>query len=99
MPNHDPPRSSKVYQKAVNIIERFFGCDEEDEDDENLAPDISEDGNTFSFGVSTSAGVMHTDASSTPSKTPTCGLAVQGTPSGGGNVPTFGSPVRTLNFA
>lgn len=37
-----------IYKQAVNIIETYFGCEDEIED-ENLAPDAS--GNTFSFGV------------------------------------------------
>lgn len=37
-----------IYEKAVAIIERYFGCDDAQED-ENLAPVVS--GDTFAFGV------------------------------------------------
>ena len=40
--------SEDVYEKAINIIETYFGVDDGMED-ENLAP--SSDGNMFSFGV------------------------------------------------
>lgn len=40
--------SDEVYQKAVMIIETYFGAEDEAED-ENLAPEAS--GSTFSFGV------------------------------------------------
>lgn len=38
----------KVYEKAVEMIERFFGEDEAE--DENLAPELN--GNSFAFGMS-----------------------------------------------
>ena len=40
--------SDDVYQKAIHIIETYFGADDGAED-ENLAPESN--GNTFSFGV------------------------------------------------
>lgn len=40
--------SDEVYTKAVQIIETYFGAEDE-ADDENLAP--SANGNTFSFGI------------------------------------------------
>ncbi len=39
--------SEEVYQKAATLIETYFGA--EDEEDENIAPEIN--GGTFSFGV------------------------------------------------
>lgn len=87
-----------MYEKAVQIIERFFGC--EDEEDEELAPTVAEGGSAFTFGLMTTSAA----ATTTPSKSPSgCGREMQGTPSGGGaatgTMPAFGSPVRTLNFA
>lgn len=88
-----------MYEKAVQIIERFFGC-EDDEEDEDLAPEVAEGGNAFTFGLTTTSAASTT----TPSKSPSgCGMEMHGTPSGGGAAPgtmtTFGSPARTLNFA
>lgn len=40
--------SEEVYQKAIALIETYFGA-EDGEDDENLAPDVN--GGTFSFGI------------------------------------------------
>ncbi len=40
--------SDEVYQKAVALIETYFGAEDE-ADDENLAPEVN--GGTFSFGV------------------------------------------------
>ena len=40
--------SEEVYQKAIALIETYFGA-EDGEDDENLAPEVN--GGTFSFGV------------------------------------------------
>lgn len=40
--------SDEVYQKAIDLIETYFGA-EDGAEDENLAPDAS--GSTFSFGV------------------------------------------------
>jgi importin subunit alpha-1 len=37
-----------IYQKAFDIIERFFGS-EDGEDDPNLAPSVSEGGQEFAF--------------------------------------------------
>ena len=37
-----------IYEKSISLIEQYFGCDDEVED-ENLAPAVN--GNTFSFGV------------------------------------------------
>jgi len=42
-------QNDDVYQKAVSIIERFFGVEEEG--DENLMPDVDENGDTFAFGL------------------------------------------------
>lgn len=44
--------SDDVYQKSITIIETFFGAEDEEED-ENIAPDVN--GGTFSFGVSQKA--------------------------------------------
>mmetsp|Transcript_25170 Transcript_25170/g.37406 ORF Transcript_25170/g.37406 Transcript_25170/m.37406 type:complete len:554 (-) Transcript_25170:1341-3002(-) len=41
-------QSDDVYKKAVEIIETFFGCEDEAED-ENLAPAL--DGDTYAFGI------------------------------------------------
>lgn len=40
--------SDEVYQKAIQIIETYFGS-EDGEEDENLAPEVN--GSTFAFGV------------------------------------------------
>lgn len=45
--------NEEVYMKAVAIIEKYFGLEEEDEESENLAPAASASGNTFSFGMNT----------------------------------------------
>ena len=42
-------QSDKVYQKAVEIIETYFGCEDEAED-ENLAPALN--GDSYAFGFS-----------------------------------------------
>lgn len=81
--------SSKVYDKAVMIIERYFGCEDDEEEDERFAPVIAEGGETFSFGA-TAAGAS--SANDTPSKS--CGMAT-----GTEGLPAFGSPQRALNFA
>lgn len=47
-----------VYDRAVRIIEKYFGGEEEDES-ENLAP-VQGDGQSFSFGFSGSAGTQST---------------------------------------
>jgi Atypical Arm repeat len=39
-----------VYEKAVSIVETFFGGEEVDED-ENLVPETNDNG-TFTFGIS-----------------------------------------------
>ncbi|KAL7500246.1 hypothetical protein ACHAWT_010965 [Skeletonema menzelii] len=41
-------QSDDVYKKAVEIIETFFGCEDEAED-ENLAPTLN--GDTYAFGI------------------------------------------------
>lgn len=41
--------SDEIYQKAISIIELYFGTDD-GEEDENLAPEVN--GETFAFGVS-----------------------------------------------
>lgn len=88
---------SAVYEKAVQIIERFYGCEDEEEDDADLAPAVGDGAATFSFGV---AGSSNAAAPST-----SCGVEMNNSPcapgaSGGlGGMPMFGSPVRTLNFA
>lgn len=74
-----------MYDKAVEMIERFFGCEDEEEDDD-VAPTAA--GGGFSFGCNT--------AEMTPNKSPSaCGLEMNNATSIG----MFGSPVRTLNFA
>jgi len=40
--------NSKVYEKAVALIEAYFGCDEEDD---ALAPAVDANSNTFAFGI------------------------------------------------
>jgi importin subunit alpha-6/7 len=54
-----------VYEKSLEIIERFFG--EEEADDENLAPAF--DGHTFAFGVSSPppAKILFDGPENTPS--------------------------------
>lgn len=80
-----------MYEKAVEIIERFYGCEEEDEDD-SVTPMVAEGSMTFSFGCNT--------AEITPGKAPSaCGLETNNTPGGGGSMALFSSPVRALNFA
>ena len=45
----------EVYQKAVSIIEKYFGGEDDDEL-ENLAPDAS--GNTYAFGMPTTGSTL-----------------------------------------
>lgn len=42
----------KVYERAVHMIEKYFGVEDE-EDGENIAPSVQ--GNTFSFGIPTAS--------------------------------------------
>ncbi|CAM9615020.1 unnamed protein product [Ectocarpus fasciculatus] len=82
-----------VYDKAIDIIERFYGCEDEDEEDAHVAPTVVDGAATFSFGAADAA---------TPSKaaSSTCGAEMNNSPCGGGaGMPIFGSPVRALNFA
>lgn len=85
---------SNVYEKAVQIIERFYGCDDEEEDDADVAPNVADGAAAFSFGMTNAP---------TPNKAPSsCGVEMNNSPCGGGGMggmPMFGSPVRTLNFA
>lgn len=84
-----------MYEKAIQIIERFYGC-EDDEEDADLAPTVTEGATTFSFGVNDT----NLNAVVTPSKAPGfCGLEMNSTPGDGGAMGVFESPVRTLNFA
>lgn len=46
-------QNEDIYEKAISIIEQFFGIEDELED-ENVAPMV--DGNTFTFGVPTKEG-------------------------------------------
>ena len=43
--NHD---NQEIYQKAFDIIERFFGSEEEDKD---LAPDVDENSQQYQFNA------------------------------------------------
>ncbi|CBJ31635.1 conserved unknown protein [Ectocarpus siliculosus] len=82
-----------VYDKAIEIIERFYGCEDDDEEDAHVAPTVVDGASTFSFGAADAA---------TPGKTAssTCGAEMNSSPCGGGaGMPIFGSPVRALNFA
>ncbi|KAG5180508.1 armadillo-type protein [Tribonema minus] len=45
---HDDQR---VYEKASNILQTYFGGDSEGEEDENFAPNAAEGDATFSFGT------------------------------------------------
>lgn len=87
----DKTLNSNVYEKAVQIIERFYGCDDEEEDDADVAPDVADGAAAFSFGMTSAP---------TPNKTPSsCGVEMNNSPAGMAGMPMFGSPVRTLNFA
>ena len=44
--------NQEVYERAVSIIEKHFGLEDEDES-ENLAPATSANNNTFAFGMNT----------------------------------------------
>lgn len=56
--------SDDVYKKTVKIIEAYFGGD--DEEDENLAPAMTDSG-TFGFGIaSSSKDLFPVDVSSNP---------------------------------
>ena len=44
-------QNTKVYEKAVNILEKYFGGEEEQS--ENIAPEIAPGSNSFSFGIQT----------------------------------------------
>eukprot|EP00903_Cladosiphon_okamuranus_P019512 g17943.t1 len=83
--------NTNVYEKAVQIIERFYGCEDDEEDDADVAPDVADGAAAFSFGMT---------AAPTPNKAPSsCGVEMNNSPAGMGGMATFGSPVRTLNFA
>jgi len=54
--NHE---SQEIYQKAFDIIERYFGTEEQE--DPNIAPVVSGDQmQQFGFGITSDAG-LHTD--------------------------------------
>lgn len=58
--------SSKVYDKAIEMIERFYGCEDEDREDGELAPAVAPGATEFSFGMASNV---------TPNKAPlACGL-------------------------
>lgn len=46
--------STEVYKRCVKLISTYFGGDDEEDDTENLAPEMT-DGATFSFGTGASA--------------------------------------------
>jgi len=46
--------SAEVYKRCVNLISTYFGGEDDDDDAENLAPQMT-DGATFSFGTSATA--------------------------------------------
>ena len=50
MENLQEHKNNEVYQKVVQLLETYFGAEEEDE---NVAPVVA--GNTFSFGLPTNA--------------------------------------------
>mmetsp|Transcript_3142 Transcript_3142/g.7211 ORF Transcript_3142/g.7211 Transcript_3142/m.7211 type:complete len:567 (+) Transcript_3142:89-1789(+) len=52
--------NDEIYEKAIGIIEKYFGCEDEQED-ENLVPEIS--GDTFSFGIPSGAKVADDESS------------------------------------
>jgi len=41
-------QNNEIYEKAVKIIEDYFGGEEEE--DQNIAPNMETSSNTFSFG-------------------------------------------------
>eukprot|EP01112_Ceratiomyxa_fruticulosa_P015557 TRINITY_DN4585_c0_g1_i1.p1 TRINITY_DN4585_c0_g1~~TRINITY_DN4585_c0_g1_i1.p1 ORF type:complete len:534 (-),score=120.75 TRINITY_DN4585_c0_g1_i1:221-1822(-) len=43
--------TTKVYQKAVEILETYFNAEESENSSENVTPNIVNNGNAFSFGV------------------------------------------------
>lgn len=47
--------NQEIYERAVRIIEKYFGADEDASESENLAPAVSATQNVFSFGVPTAA--------------------------------------------
>lgn len=47
--------NKSIYEKAVALIEKHFGCEEEEGESENMAPVAS--GNVFSFGVAPTGAV------------------------------------------
>ena len=98
-----PVRSSKVYDKAIQMIERFYGVEDDEVEDDDLVPTISNGASSFTFGMATASGTMdsmESHSSLTPSKNPSsCGLEMNSTPrEAGGGHPVFGSPMRPLNL-
>lgn len=45
-----------IYLKAQKILEKYFGAEEEEFEDENLCPGIGGDGKTFGFGIGIGGG-------------------------------------------
>eukprot|EP01038_Epipyxis_sp_PR26KG_P012354 gene12354-16568_t len=51
--------NNQIYEKAVKIIEKFFGAETEEPESENVAPTVSSN-NTFQFGISQSVAPTKT---------------------------------------
>ncbi|CAM9512442.1 unnamed protein product [Ascophyllum nodosum] len=93
----------KVYDKAIQMIERFYGVEDDEVEDDDLVPTISNGASSFTFGMASASGTMdsmESHSSLTPSKNPSsCGLEMNSTPrEAGGGHPVFGSPMRPLNL-
>ena len=72
-----------IYEKAVHIIETYFG--EEDEECENMAPATNENAKTFAFGAP--APMTASDANAAPMFN-----------FGGSNAANFGATTGAFNF-
>ena len=46
--------NQEVYERAVRIIEKYFGTEDETNENENLAPAVLNSQNKYSFGFNTS---------------------------------------------
>ena len=47
--------NDEIYQKAIHILENYFG-DDEDDDVENIEPEVAADASAYTFGAPTTAG-------------------------------------------
>lgn len=81
-----------MYEKAVQMIERFYGCEDDETEDADVVPMVPDGAATFAFGMAESSGTVNV-STMTPSKSPSaCGLESNDVR------PVFGSPIRTLNL-